>query len=723
MDYNALPASLLPWQDDFKVHVNLLIKAVSRYLTDRDVAKIEAACLYGAIAHQYQSRSSGEPYIFHPISVALILTEVQLDCDSIVGAILHDVIEDTDITFEDIAEAFGTDVAEIVDGVSKLTQIKFGSKEEAKAENFRKMIMAMTKDIRVIMVKLADRLHNMRTLGSLAPYKKRRIAKDTIEVYAPIASRLGMYVLQSQLENLCFENLYPWRYQILKKAIKIRHQNHQHTLDVMKEKLQVRLGQHQISARLSTREKHLWSIYKKLREKGRIEEVFDIFAIRVLVHTVDECYRVLGITHGLFKPIIGKFKDYIAIPKPNGYQSLHTIVFGKNALPVELQIRTRDMHVVAEAGAAAHWRYKTQYDGLAHNRDRTSEWLKAMTDIQTGASTSEEFMESVKQDLSQRAIYVFTPKGKIIELPRGATPIDFAYSIHSDIGNTCVSAKINNVLVSLKTPLKNGQTVEVSTAINARPNPIWLNFVKTAKARAAIRHYLNQLHYDEAVMIGKKLLEQAVNSKNIKLGSAHYPALEALATAMSFAKLEDLFAEIGFGKHPAILVANRLLSTDVGMDEPYVPDAAKVKDTIFIKDGQDLDIGFGRCCQPLPGDDIMGFLSIDKGLIIHRTTCKHIPTYRKNPERWIDVDWDKKVSGDFPVDIELTVTDRRGSWASIAACMAESDVNMESIETKPIDSNYAQINVTLRVKNRSHLAKIFVSLRHINVVKKVVRNK
>lgn len=720
MDYTKLPASLMPWENAFKEQVEQLIRVVSRYLTHEDVVRIKKACLFAAHAHQYQSRSSGEPYIFHPIAVALILTEVQLDTASIIGAILHDVIEDTEINYADIALEFNEEVAQIVEGVSKLTQIKFGSKEEAKAENFRKMILAMTKNIRVIMVKLADRLHNMRTLGALAPYKKRRIAKDTLEIYAPIASRLGMYVLQVQLENLCFQNLYPWRYEVIKKMLVNAQKSQSKNLNLVKEKLQKRLTDHGINARLSTREKHLWSIYKKIREKGSIENVTDIFATRVLVNSVDECYRVLGIAHGLFKPVLGKFKDYIALPKANGYQSLHTLIFSQQHQPIELQIRTRDMHIIAEVGAAAHWRYKDQYDGLVHNRNSTSQWMKSVLDTQEDSHNSEEFMETIKQDFLQDAIYVFTPKGKIVELPRGATPIDFAYCIHSDIGNACVSAKINHTLVPLKTLLKNGQTIEITTAHGAKPNPAWLNFVKTAKARAAIRHYLNHIQYDEAVIIGKRLLDQATTKKNIKLDDKHYATFAALAKQLSFVNTQDLYAEIGFGKRPAVLVLNRMYNLEVALDAANLTLSL---DTIFIKSVQDIEVGFGRCCRPLPGDDIIGFFSVDKGLIIHRDSCRHLSTFRKNPERFMDVAWDKKVSGDFPVDIKLIVQDRRGSWASIVACMTTLDVNMETIETKPIDSNIGQINLTVRVKNRTHLAIIFKELKKINIVKKVTRNK
>src|SRR5699024_12194178 len=448
MESHNLPPNLLPWRKEFEIKVDRLLRIVGRYLSEEEVQEVKRACIYGAFAHQEQFRSSGEPYIFHPIAVALILSEVQIDKSSLVGAILHDVIEDTEIGYEEIKLEFGEEVAQIVDGVTKLTKIKFRSKEEAKAEKFRKMILAMTKDLRIIIVKLADRLHNMRTLGSLPAYKKRRIANETLDVYAPIAARLGMYVLQVYLENLCFENIYPMRHAVLAKAIDEKYANESENLTRIKDAIYDRLVRSNILSRISTRQKHLWSIYNKLKIKGKIELVYDIFAIRVIVSTVDECYRVLGMVHQLYKPIIGGFKDYIAIPKGNGYQSLHTIVFGRNGLPVEVQIRTRDMHVIAEAGAAAHWRYKDAYEGQEHNQIRTNKWLDSVTELQDSGISSEEFMEAMKANLFPKEIYLFTPKGRIIELPKGSTGIDFAYAVHTEVGNRCKAIMVDGQEVS-----------------------------------------------------------------------------------------------------------------------------------------------------------------------------------------------------------------------------------------------------------------------------------
>ncbi len=717
----VLPESLLPWEHAFTEHTQQLIKAVSRYLPQADVERIRHACIYGAHAHQHQSRSSGEPYIFHPIAVALILTEVQLDTPSIIGAILHDVVEDTEISVEEIQRTFGNDVATIVDGVSKLTQIRFSTKEEAKAENFRKMILAMTKDIRVIMVKLADRLHNMRTLDALAPYKKRRIAKETLEIYAPIAARLGMYALQVSLENLCFQNLYPYRYQILHHAIEKRHYRHQKILDQMQHRLNDQLKKNNIAARLSARTKHLWSIYKKLKEKGRIEDVFDIFALRVLVYSVDDCYRVLGIAHGLFKPIMGKFKDYIAIPKANGYQSLHTIVFGNNALPVEIQIRTRDMHVIAEAGAAAHWRYKAQYEGLSHNFLKTQQWLTDMQEMQSNTNSSTDFMETVKADLFGDEIYVFTPKGKIIELPKGASVVDFAYAIHSAIGNQCVSAKINNQLSPLRTQLKNGQTVEIVTASHARPNPAWLNFVVTAKARSAIHHYLNRLQQDEAIKVGQQLLEQALLARHSTLEQYTEKHLHQVAQSFNAVSIQHLYQDIGFGRRAVAVVVNRLMDDQEPVSSPNDDDNVSPIPSMMIKGSEGLVVSLGRCCMPLPGDPIMGFLTVGRGLVIHRDSCSHIKDYRKSPEKWVEVEWEKHITGDFPVSINLIVFNHRGTIASIAATLTELEVNIDDINSKIIDDHFGRVNLVIRVRNRHHLAQALKRLRALNSVQKISR--
>ena len=719
---SSLPKSLLPWKTQFEEQVKKLVTSVEKYLTTSEVEKIQEACIYGAFLHHEQARSSGEPYIFHPIEVAQILTEVQIDSPSIIGAILHDAIEDTDVTAQEISEKFGAEVAHIVEGVSKLTQIKFGSKEEAKAENLRKMILAMTQDIRVIMVKLADRLHNMRTLGSLAPYKKKRIAKDTLEIYAPISARLGMYALQVELENLCFQNLYPLRHQILKSSIDKRHQHNIKVLEQMQNKLNEALKDSNIqTARISARKKHLWSIYKKLKVKGKIEDVLDIFAIRILVRSVDECYLTLGIVHRLFKPIMGKFKDYIAIPKANGYQSLHTIVFGINALAVEVQIRTRDMHVIAEAGAAAHWRYKDQYAGLAHNQMRTQKWLHAMQEMQQQSHSSVDFMEVVKADLFPDEIYIFTPKGKIIELPKGATVVDFAYAIHSDIGNHCVSAKVNRNLVPLRAVLKNGQTVEITTAESAIPNPSWLNFVVTAKARAAIHHHLNHLKQDEAIIIGRKLLDQALITRNSSLQKQTDASLKRLIEVTNLNSLDQLFEDIGFNRRSAAIVANRLLILDGRMPDFSNHQANKEQSSVMIKGAEDMLVTLGRCCLPLPGDPIMGFLTVERGIVIHKDDCSHIKDYQKNPDKWIDVEWEKDIIGEFPVALSALVINKPGALASLAASLTQLKVNIDDFHQQLLDEHIAKIELIIKVQSRQHLAETLLLLRDLPVVKKIAR--
>lgn len=722
MEDQTLPKSLLPWKPQFETQVTKLLNSVKKYLTPSEVVKVQEACIFGAFLHQEQARSSGEPYIFHPIEVAQILTEVQLDSPSIIGAILHDVIEDTDVTKEEIAEKFGSDVAHIVEGVSKLTRIKFGSKEEAKAENLRKMILAMTQDIRVIMVKLADRLHNMRTLGSLAAYKKKRIAKDTLEIYAPISARLGMYALQVELENLCFQNLYPLRYQILKSAIDKRHQYHLKVLEQMQRSLSDALKNSNIQgARIAARKKHLWSIYKKLKIKGKLEDILDIFAIRILVRSIDECYLALGIAHRLFKPIMGKFKDYIAIPKANGYQSLHTIVFGINALAVEIQIRTRDMHVIAEAGAAAHWRYKDQYAGLAHNQMRTKKWLSAMQEMQQQSDSSVDFMEAVKADLFPDEIYIFTPKGKIIELPKGATVVDFAYAIHSDVGNRCVSAKVNHHLVPLRTVLKNGQTVEITTVESAIPNPSWLNFVVTAKARASIHHYLNQLKKTEAVVIGRKLLDQALITRHSSLKDQTDESLNCLIQASKLSSLDQLFEDIGFNRRSAAIVANRLLILNGQLPDFSAYQTDKEQAQVMIKGAEDMLVTLGRCCMPLPGDPIMGFLTIERGIVIHKDDCTHIKDYQKNPDKWVDVEWEKDITGDFPVTLSALLINKPGALANLTASLMQLKVNIDNFHQQLLDEHIAKIEIIIRVKSRQHLADILRILKELPVVKKVTR--
>ncbi|MHC5225248.1 RelA/SpoT family protein [Ignatzschineria sp. LJL83] len=723
-NYN-LPPNLLPWRKEFEIKVDRLLRIVGRYLSEEEVNEVKRACIYGAFAHQEQFRSSGEPYIFHPIAVALILSEVQIDKAALVGAILHDVIEDTDIGYGEIAREFGEEVAQIVDGVTKLTKIKFRSKEEAKAENFRKMVLAMTKDLRIIMVKLADRLHNMRTLGSLPAYKKRRIANETLEVYAPIAARLGMYVLQVYLENLCFENIYPMRYAVLAKAIDEKYANERENLTRIKDAIHDRLIRSNILSRISTRQKHLWSIYNKLKVKGRIELVYDIFAIRVIVSTVDECYRVLGMVHQLYKPIIGGFKDYIAIPKGNGYQSLHTIVFGRNGLPVEVQIRTRDMHVIAEAGAAAHWRYKDAYEGQEHHQIRTNKWLDSVTELQDSGISSEEFMEAMKADIFPKEIYLFTPKGRIIELPKGSTGIDFAYAVHTEVGNRCKAVIVDGVEVPFSQSLHNGQAVEIITEQGLRPSPKWLDYVVSAKARTSILTYLSKLTDEEAYKIGNTLLKKSLAEKGILLDDFPDEDKNKLLEELGLGTKEELLIKIGRGKYPMHYVINRFLVKQglaVGTHETPDEDAdgLEVSSDIIIG-AETMKTTLGRCCYPLPGESIIGYLSQRQGMVIHQVDCANVDNYKKQPDRWIPLAWSKKAQGDFPVQLTLIAKNRRGAIASVSAKVTEMNLDIGEFMSEPISDDLVTIRFVVDVEDRKHLADIMREIRLLPLVERVSR--
>ncbi len=724
MKQSELPENLLPWRKEFEIKTDRLLRIVGRYLTEEELAEVKRACVYGAFAHEEQFRSSGEPYIFHPIAVALILSEVQIDKDSLVGAILHDVIEDTEITYEEIENEFGTEVAQIVDGVTKLTQIKFRSKEEAKAENFRKMVLAMTKDLRVIMVKLADRLHNMRTLGALPAYKKRRIANETLDIYAPIAARLGMYALQVHLENLCFENIYPLRYATLSKAIEEKYARESENLNRIKNAIDERLVRSNILSRISTRRKHLWSIYNKLKIKGKIELVYDIFAIRIIVPTVDECYRALGMVHQLYKPIMGGFKDYIAIPKGNGYQSLHTIVFGSNGLPVEVQIRTRDMHVIAEAGAAAHWRYKDAYEGQEHTQMRTNQWLDTVTELQDSGLSSQEFMETMKADLFPKEIYLFTPKGKIIELPRGSTGIDFAYAVHTEVGNTCHRVFVDGVEVELSQPLRNGQTIRIETKKGSAPSSQWLNYVVSARARTAILAYLSRLTDEEAYTAGRELLNEALDRKGLLFKNLTEEEERAMLEELELGSKEQLFIAVGRGKYPTQYVINRFL---VKQKYPHLPqpelvheEGSEVSSDVIIG-AQGMKTSLGRCCYPLPGEPIIGYLSQRHGMVIHLVDCANVENYKKQPERWIPLAWSKKARGEFPVQLFLIAKNRRGAIASVSAKVTELNLDFEELTSEPINEDLVRIIFVTRVQDRKHLADIMRELRLLKAVERVSR--
>ncbi|HHH44125.1 MAG TPA: bifunctional GTP diphosphokinase/guanosine-3',5'-bis pyrophosphate 3'-pyrophosphohydrolase [Gammaproteobacteria bacterium] len=710
-------------RDESRFLISDLCDLLESYLEPEQVREIYRAYLFGAEAHEGQRRISGEPYIYHPIAVARILAEMHMDAESIIAGILHDVIEDTGTPKEAVTSEFSEEVAELVDGVSKLTQIKFESQAEAQAENFRKMMLAMVRDIRVILVKLADRLHNMRTLGVMRSEKRRRIARETLEIYAPIANRLGMNQLRLELEDLGFASLYPMRYRVLENAVKKARGNRKEILNKIESVILQRIEQEQLQCRLLSRQKHLYSLYKKIRDRvGSFTEVFDVYAFRIIVDNVDTCYRVLGMMHNLYKPVPGKFKDYIAIPKTNGYQSLHTVLFGPYGVPIEVQIRTEDMERVAESGIAAHWLYKSSDKGSSNNAQaRAREWLRELLEMQRNAGNSLEFLENVKIDLFPDEVYVFTPAGDILELARGATAVDFAYAVHTDVGNTCIAAKIDRRLAPLRTPLLNGQTVEVITATGAHPNPAWLNFVTPAKARSNIRHYLKNLQNDEATELGKRMLDKALHNTSSSLAEVSDEQFEQLMEDCGFKSREGLFADIGIGNRMAMLVARRLVPQEKGGGERS-PEKEHSK-PLAIRGTEGMVVHFARCCRPIPGDAIVGFISAGRGLVIHTETCNNLSEYRSRPDKWIDVEWEPDIEGEFPAEIRVDVSNQKGVLATIAAEISEAGSNIENVSIEERDGLDTSMNFTVTVRDRRHLARVIRCIRKLPSVMRISRSR
>lgn len=638
-----------------------------------------------------------------------------------------------------MASEFSEEVATLVDGVTKLTQVKFGSKAEAQAENFRKMILAMVKDIRIILIKLADRLHNMRTLGVMRPEKKRRIARETLEIFAPIANRLGMKNICLELEDLCFKAMYPLRYQILEKAVKQSRGNRKEIVDKIRISLEQRLYSEGMDLPVEGREKHLFSIYQKMRTKGlSFSEVFDVFAFRLVVDKVDTCYRVLGVVHNLYKPVPGRFKDYIAIPKANGYQSLHTILFSPYGIPIEVQIRTKDMQRIAEAGIAAHWMYKTGDATPGH----ATEWLKGLLELQQSAGNSEEFLENVKIDLFPDAVYVFTPAGDIMTLPRGATALDFAYAVHTDIGNSCVSIMINRRLAPLRNILHNGETVEVITAPGAKPNPVWLDFVVTGKARANIRHFLKHLHQDEAIGLGQRMLDKALAANAMSWDKVPAEMVAKLLEQLNVKTRDALYQDISLGNRVASLVARQIADISSGVDRKssegagvkgmfnrYAPEWLKPTSgrqgskPLAIRGTEGSVVTFAKCCHPIPGDNILGFVSAGRGIVVHLRGCKNIREYRNSPERWVDLQWEKDVQGTYPVEIRVDTENQRGVLATVAAVISDLESNIENVSIDERDGRFSSLIFILSVKNRVHLANIIRRVRAIDSVVRIARSK
>ncbi len=697
-----------------------LCNKLREYLDEAAVEDVYNAYLFGAAAHQGQKRRSGEAYIHHPLAVADILGDLKLDRCSIVAAILHDVIEDTPTAKEQIAELFGDDVAHLVDGVSKISQLEFESREHAEAENFRKMLMAMSQDIRVILIKLADRLHNMRTLDALPPTKRKAIARQTLDIFAPIANRLGLYQWCRELEDLSFQHFYPKRYRAITKALTKRQGNRKSVVKKLRDSIQRELRQAGASAEVIGRKKTVYSIYKKMLRKGKsFEELHDIYGFRVIVRSVDDCYRALGVIHNLYKPIPGRFTDYIAIPKTNGYQSLHTVVFGAFGESLEVQIRTEEMNRIAESGVAAHWIYKSDVADGVKPRQLARQWLLDLLDTQRETGNPGEFLEHLKIDLFPDEVYVFTPRGDIKKLPRGATALDFAYAVHSDVGNRCSGARVNHELVSLPTVLNNGDHVEIITTDTARPTVSWLSYAVTGKARAAIRQYLKRQQRDEAVKLGKRLLERAIRTRRFgrkKLTDAQ--KRELLAT-LDVSDWDDLLADIGLGKRLPNMVAKQLLPPLSRRDREH----QESENPLAIRGTEGMLVSYAKCCHPIPGDSLIGIFTAGRGVVVHTADCPNTLGYRKHPDKWVHVDWDSKVVGDFAVVLRVDVTNKRGVLARVASIIAEQESNINNVAVEDRDARFSSIRFTIEVKDRTHLARLMRSIRAAPMVSRVIRIK
>jgi len=701
---------------------------LGNYLPQPDVVLVELAFQFSESAHRGQFRKSGEPYITHPLAVASILSQWRLDAQGLAAALLHDVMEDTAVTKGEIETRFGKPVADMVDGVSKLDQIEFTSREEAQAENFRKMLLAMARDVRVILIKLADRLHNMRTLDAMAPAHRRRIARETIDIYAPIANRLGLNALYVELQDLAFKHLYPLRFRVLANSIKAARGNRREVMNRLLDVIRDGFAKSGIAAAVTGREKSIYSVYKKMREKRcTFSQVFDIFGVRVLVPDSTACYSALGVLHGLYKPIPGKFKDYIAIPKANGYQSLHTTLFGPFGTPLEAQLRTHDMNRIAEAGVAAHWLYKSggELDLEQAQRD-THRWLQSLLEIQSESRDSKEFLENIKGDLFPDEIYVFTPKGKIMALPQGATAVDFAYDVHTDIGHHCVAARINYELLPLRTELKNGDHVEILTSPTARPNPSWLSFVGTGKARSRIRHFLKGLQQKESAALGERLLNQALATLMVAPDAISWDRWEALQREYGAKSQLDILADIGLGKRLSFAVAQALTRTAARTDEATAGSAtstAAVKaGTLTLRGVEGVAIQYAKCCRPIPGDRVIGQFRKGHGLLVHTRECVTLKKQRPDPDQLVDVEWAHDVQGVFDAGIRLLIEDRRGLLAELALAIADAEANIDNVSLeRPDGGDVSAIFFSVQVRDRRHLAHVMRSLKRVAKVRRVQR--
>ncbi len=696
-----------------------LCEQIGAYLPSDQVAEVVAAFHVGAQAHSGQTRRSGEAYIHHPVAVAKVLADMRMDVETLVAAILHDTIEDTHLTKQAIAEQFGEQVSELVDGVTKLDKLHFSSRQEAAAESFRKMLMAMARDLRVILIKLADRLHNMRTLGAMTDESSRRIALETLEIYAPIAQRLGMNAVKSELQDRGFAALYPKRYRVLSERLRQLQGNRLEAMDRIQSALSMRLTDFGIEHRILGRIKSPHSIFRKMRaDRKSFSEVMDVYGVRVIVIDVMQCYQALGAVHNVYKPVEGRFKDFIAIPKANGYQSLHTALFGPYGMPVEIQIRTEEMDTVAERGVAAHWTYKSGSERSNNATARARDWLQTLLDTQQQTGSSMEFMDNVRVELFPDEVYLFTPKGQILALPRHATPLDFAYAVHTDVGDHAVAARVDRKLLPLRTRLVSGQTVEIITANGASPKASWLEFVVTSKARTAIRHYLKRLQHEDAVQLGHRMLDNALDALGTTLDAIAPEDLDRYLADTRLRRLEELLAEIAFGNRMPGSVAAQLVQRELS---EALASGQLDQEAIRISGSERGVLSFSNCCHPIPGDQIMGFLSAGKGVVVHQLSCKNVAELRKQPERWVVMDWADRVEGDYRTALKLEVDNRPGVLAQVASAIAECDSNIENVEYKERDVDSATLLFTIEVSDRRHLARVMRRVRRCEVVQTLSR--
>ncbi|WP_099610250.1 bifunctional GTP diphosphokinase/guanosine-3',5'-bis pyrophosphate 3'-pyrophosphohydrolase [Vibrio fujianensis] len=692
------------------------------YLTEPQIEALRQSYIVARDAHEGQTRSSGEPYIIHPVAVARILAEMRLDLETLQAALLHDVIEDTPATKEELENQFGTAVAELVDGVSKLDKLKFRDRKEAQAENFRKMVLAMVQDIRVILIKLSDRTHNMRTLGALRPDKKRRIARETLEIYAPLAHRLGIHNIKTELEELGFEALYPNRYRVLKEVVKAARGNRKEMIQRIHSEIEGRLHDVHLPARVVGREKNLYSIYNKMKTKEqRFHTIMDIYAFRVIVDSTDTCYRVLGQVHSLYKPRPGRVKDYIAVPKANGYQSLHTSMVGPHGVPVEVQIRTEDMDQMADKGVAAHWSYKTNGErGGTTAQVKAQRWMQSLLELQQSAGNSFEFIENVKSDLFPDEIYVFTPKGRIVELPAGATAVDFAYAVHTDVGNTCVGARVDRTPYPLSKTLKNGQTVEIISAPGARPNAAWLNYVVTSRARTKIRQVLKTMRREESITLGRRLLNHALG--DFSLSDISQDNIKHVLTGLKLATEDDLLAAIGLGELMSIVIARRLLGDADELTESINKDGTPKK-KLPIRGAEGILLTFANCCHPIPDDSIIAHVSPGRGLVVHRETCPNVRGYQKEPDKYMAVEWTKDYDQEFITELRVDMHNRQGALADLTNVISNTGSNIHGLSTEERDGRLYTVMVLLTTKDRVHLANIMRKIRVMPNTLKVRRRR